>query len=198
MAPRECIETSASLSQDAAIVMALARMAMPRAASAREEAERWLRLLRMHGEAGAALQSLGVGEAPLEADSSERAGAPSEPAGRDVQASLELVCVRAHELARAGGGSTVGTVHVLFAVLSVYGSDFDREIYRRGSSRDELFARLARDGDPRASGQPPGEEERSGGPASPPGRERRPAKYSAPETSVSASAAYTRIRTHQA
>ena len=151
-----------------------------------------------HGEAGAALQSLGVGEAPLEAGGTIEWGPSPRPPVATMQARLDRVCVEVRELARVGEGSAVGTVHILFAVLSIYGSDFDRELYRRGSSRDELFARLARDGDPRASGQPPGEEERSGGPASPPGRERRPVKYSAPETSVSASAAYTRTRTHQA
>ena len=54
------------LSQDAAIVLALADTAVPFAFSPEDEAERWVRVLRMHGWVGAALQSLGVGEAPLE------------------------------------------------------------------------------------------------------------------------------------
>jgi hypothetical protein len=37
----------------------------------------------------------------------------------------------------------VGTVHVLFGVLAIYGPTFDRELYRRGASREELFERLA-------------------------------------------------------
>jgi hypothetical protein len=152
VAPPDCTDTSARLSQDAAIVLALARMAMSFAACEREEAERWLRLLRMHGEAGAALQSLGVGEAPLEASSTQCAVAVSESEGRDVEARLDLVCGRAHELARVGGASAVGTVHVLVAVMSIYGADFYRELYRRGASREELFARLARDDALRASG----------------------------------------------
>ena len=46
-------------------MLALAGGAMPFADSAEDEAERWLRVLRLHGDVGAALQALGVGEAPL-------------------------------------------------------------------------------------------------------------------------------------
>ena len=53
------------LSQDAALVVALAGTAMPFAHSAEDEAERWLRALRLHGQVGSALQALGVGESPL-------------------------------------------------------------------------------------------------------------------------------------
>jgi hypothetical protein len=56
----------AGISQDAAIVLALADTAVPFAASLQDEAERWVRVMRMHGQVGAALQGLGVGEAPLE------------------------------------------------------------------------------------------------------------------------------------
>src|SRR3954471_4861952 len=53
------------LSQDAAIVLGLAGTAMSFAHSREDEAERWLRVLRMHGRVGEALQGLGVPEAPL-------------------------------------------------------------------------------------------------------------------------------------
>src|SRR5690606_24386934 len=53
------------LSQDAALVVALAGTAMPFAHSREDEAERWLRTLRLHGTVGATLQALGVGEASL-------------------------------------------------------------------------------------------------------------------------------------
>jgi len=146
------VDASTPLSQDAAIVLAVAQTAMSFAVSHREEAERWLRLLRMHGEVGAALQSLGVGEAPLEPPSTGAAVAVSKAGGRDVRGTLELVSLRAHEFAAANGSDTVGTVHILFGVLSVYGSAFDQELYRRGASRDELFGRLARDEALRATG----------------------------------------------
>src|SRR3954462_10361996 len=57
--------THIPLSQDAALVVALAGTAIPFAHSAEDEAERWLRVLRLHGQVGVALQGLGVGEAPL-------------------------------------------------------------------------------------------------------------------------------------
>ena len=129
------------LSQDAAIVLALARTAVPFARTYEEEAERWLRVLRMHGQVGCALQALGVGEAPLEAPAD---GPP--PARRLLALRLtdmvEQVTSRAFFFARRRGARAVGTVDVLFAVLYLYDRAFDRELYRRGASREELLARL--------------------------------------------------------
>jgi hypothetical protein len=145
MSPSDA-DTAPQFSQDAAIVFALARTAMPFAGSFHEQAERWLRLLRAHGEVGATLQALGVGEAPLDPASDEhaveacRGGGPHNSAGV-----VELVCMRGFEFARSTGADTVGTVHILFAVLSVYGAAFDHELYRRGVSRDEIFERLSRE-----------------------------------------------------
>ena len=132
--------SSLELSQDAAVVLALARTAVPFASSAQEEAERWLRVLRMHGQVGCALQALGVGEAPLEAAaeaplSERRNRTPFRDPIEDAQA-------RAFAFARRRGARAVSTVDVLFAVLYLYGPAFDRELYRRGASRDELLARL--------------------------------------------------------
>ncbi len=56
-----------TLSEDATVVLALASTSLPFAATRAEEGERWLRVLRMHGQVGAALQGLGVGEASLAA-----------------------------------------------------------------------------------------------------------------------------------
>ena len=53
------------LSQDAALVVTLAGTAMAFSHSAEDQAERWLRAMRLHGQVGNALQALGVGEAPL-------------------------------------------------------------------------------------------------------------------------------------
>jgi hypothetical protein len=52
-------------STDAAMALGLAATAMPFAASRRAEALRWLRILRLQGEAARVLCALGVGETPL-------------------------------------------------------------------------------------------------------------------------------------
>jgi hypothetical protein len=128
------------LSQDAALVVALAGTAMPFAHSAEDEAERWLRAMRLHGQVGAALQSLGVGEAPLMTGSeSERGGPGTPPMGADV---LDEVTRRASGFAALRDADTVGTADLLFAVFDVYGSLFERVLYLRGTSREELVEQL--------------------------------------------------------
>ena len=129
------------LSQDAALVVALAGTAIPFAHSAEDEAERWLRAMRLHGQVGSILQALGVGEAPLmtgsEHEHSEGQGTPKM--GPDV---LEHVTERAAQFAVAREAENVGTPDILFAVLDVYDKLFDRALYLRGTSRDELVERL--------------------------------------------------------
>jgi hypothetical protein len=127
------------LSQDAAIVLGLAGTAMTFAHSREDEAERWLRVLRMHGRVGEALQGLGVPEAPLMTHS-RPAPAPSAapPAGDPVDA----ICRRAVRMANARAADRVGTLDVLFAVLATYGQAFDRALYIRGTSREELLERI--------------------------------------------------------
>ena len=129
------------LSQDAALVVALAGTAMPFAHSAEDEAERWLRALRLHGEVGTSLQALGVGEAPLMTGSEAEAGGPgTPPLGAEV---LDEVTRLADQFAAAREAETVGTADLLFGVFEVYGKLFDRVLYMRGTSRDELSERLA-------------------------------------------------------
>jgi hypothetical protein len=114
---------------------------MPFAHSSEDEAERWLRALRLHGQVGAALQALGVGEAPLmTGSSSDEDGPGTPPMGADV---LDEVTKRAGQFADARHVDAVGTPDLLFAVLAVYGKLFDRVLYMRGTSRDELAERLA-------------------------------------------------------
>ena len=129
------------LSQDAALVVALAGTAIPFAHSAEDEAERWLRAMRLHGQVGSMLQALGVGEAPLmtssEHEHSEGHGTPN--LGPDV---LDDVTERAAQFATAREAETVGTPDILFAVLDVYDKLFDRALYMRGTSREELVERL--------------------------------------------------------
>jgi hypothetical protein len=132
------------LSQDAALVVALAGTAMPFAHSAEDEAERWLRALRLQGQVGVALQGLGVGESPLMTGSDHEPDGPgTPPLGADV---LDEVTRRAGEFAAGRQAATIGTADLLFAVLDVYGKLFDRVLYLRGTSRDELVERLSGEG----------------------------------------------------
>ena len=135
-------ERQLGLSQDAAIVLALADTAVPFAHSPEDEAERWVRVLRLHGWVGAALQSLGVGEAPLETTAQPISLLRRRAPGDDI---VEMVTRQAHTFAVARSAGAVCTVDVLFALFAVYGKTFDRALYVRGTSREELIERLPAD-----------------------------------------------------
>ena len=147
------METSHTpLSQDAALVIALAGTAIPFAHSAEDEAERWLRAMRLQGEVGKLLQALGVGEAPLMTgpEPSGESHGESPPLG---EAGLERVTGAAERIAAGRDAESVSTADLLLAVLEVYGQLFDRALYVRGTSREELVEHL---GDPhpaRSSGR---------------------------------------------
>jgi hypothetical protein len=138
----EASENTPPLSQDAALVLALAGIAVPFSSSPRDEAEHWLRILRVHGQVGATLQALGVGELPLVNGSDPRAERVTgpQPLGDEV---VSVVSDRATSYALEHEAPSVGTVHVLFAVLEVYDRLFDRALYVRGTSREELLDLLA-------------------------------------------------------
>jgi hypothetical protein len=135
------MDDKVGLSQDAAIVLALAETAIPFAVSREDEAERWVRLLRLHGQVGLALQALGVGEAPLSTMAQPHAVRVlrSRPLGEDPVADVTLA---ARRLAAKRGARAAATVDVLFAVIGVYGRTFDRALYIRGTSIEELIERL--------------------------------------------------------
>ena len=130
------------LSQDAALVVALAGTAIPFAHSAEDEAERWLRALRLHGQVGNCLQALGVGESPLMTGSEppDTDAGGTDPLGPDV---VERVARKAQDFAAGRDGDAVCTADLLFAVMDCYGKLFDRALYLRGTSRDELVERLS-------------------------------------------------------
>lgn len=132
------------LSQDAALVAALAGTAMAFAHSSEDQAERWLRALRLHGHVGSALQALGVGEAPLMTRAEPPAPSPAAPSG-DV---AQRVVGRAGELAHERDVPCVGTIDLLFALFEIYGGLIDRALYLRGASHKELVERLATMGAP--------------------------------------------------
>jgi hypothetical protein len=123
---------------DVALILGMASTALPFAGTREEEAERWLRILRLHGEAGATLQSLGVSEGPLE----EHAQATSTPASRGGESAFADVGARATELAGDRGAQSVQSRDVLVAVMDVYGDDFDRVLRVHGTDRAEVLDRL--------------------------------------------------------
>jgi hypothetical protein len=123
---------------DAALVLGMASTAIPFAHSREAEAERWLRILRLHGEAGATLQSLGVSEAPLEEFEESEDDAPAA-ASDDVVARVgEAAAVSAS----GRGAACFGTNDVLVAVIDVYGSDFNHVLRAHGTDRDEVLGRI--------------------------------------------------------
>jgi hypothetical protein len=127
---------------DTAMVLGIASTALPFARSPEAEAERWLRILRMHGEAGTALQSLGVSEAPLEAAALRDAGADALADVGERRDVIEMVSEKAARVARFRGAESVGAGDVLVAVMEVYGGDFDRVLRIHGTDRDEVLERL--------------------------------------------------------
>jgi hypothetical protein len=130
-----------TLAPDAAIVLGIASTAMPFARTPKEAAERWLRVLRLNGEAGVALQALGVSEGPLqepgEKNDREQAGA----AGDDRDA-VSQVTEHAVQIARERGATGVTTTHLLIAVMRVYGADFDHVLRAHGTDRDAVLEQL--------------------------------------------------------
>jgi hypothetical protein len=130
------------IAPDATIVLGLASTATPFARTSEEEAERWLRILRLSGEVGAALQALGVSEAPLQpvvGNSACEHGDADPVEERDV-----VLCVTelAVAIARKRDASEVSTTDVLMAVMRVYGADFDRVLRAHGVDYDEIIERL--------------------------------------------------------
>jgi hypothetical protein len=129
------------LAPDAAIVLGIASTAMPFARTPHDEVERWLRVLRLHGQVGIALQALGVSEAALLAgEPGADVAAPTDAAAtRDVVALVTEHAVRIADERRA---RALSTRDILIAVMHVYGEDFDRVLQVHGTDRDEVLARL--------------------------------------------------------
>jgi hypothetical protein len=135
------VSATAPLAPDAAMALGLASTALPFARTPADEVERWLRVLRLHGEVGIALQALGVSEVPLtDADNAERR-APGEDGVEDRDA-VALVTERALRVAWERRARALATTDVLVAVMDVYGEDFDQVLQAHGTDRSELLARL--------------------------------------------------------
>ena len=123
---------------DAALVLGMASTAIPFARSRDEEAERWLRILRLYGEAGAALQALGVSEGPLEV----AAAGDGESAAPDAGDVVTRVGDAAAAAAARKHEQCFTTVDVLEAVIDVYGHDFNQVLRAHGTDRQEVLERL--------------------------------------------------------
>lgn len=131
------------LAPDAAIALGIASTAMPFARTPEAEVERWLRVLRLHGQVGIALQAIGVSEVPLPAreDGHER---DTDHAGgghcdRDAVARVTEQAVRIADERRS---RALATTDILMAVMEVYGEDFDRVLRVHGTDRQEVLERL--------------------------------------------------------
>jgi hypothetical protein len=154
------VSAAPALAPDAAMVLGIASTAMPFARTPEDEVERWLRLLRSHGQVGIELQALGVSEVPLDVSevpldvsevpldvgdgspgahpqSSVASGGPRDPVG--------LVSEHALRIAGERDAQTLATIDVLLAVMQVYGEDFDRVLHVHGVEREQLLARLCAD-----------------------------------------------------
>jgi anti-sigma B factor antagonist len=125
----------APLSDDAAVVLAIAATALPFARSAQAQVQRWLRALRQHGDARVVLTALGITDESLDAVSdSELETAPSagpEP-DRDL---VTTVTEEASRIAVKRGATAIHTIDVLGAVEAVYGPDFEAVAVPRGDPR---------------------------------------------------------------
>ena len=127
------------LSQDAAIALGLAGTSVLHARDEHDAAERWVRVLRLYGVVGTAMQALGVGEAPIDTAAAE----PELRHKPDKVPGADDVTERARDMALHRGAPAVGTIDILFACFDLYGAAFDRALYVRGTSRDELLERIA-------------------------------------------------------
>jgi anti-sigma B factor antagonist len=138
-----------TLSSDSAMVLGLASTALPFADNRVEEAERWLRVLRLHGEAGRALTALGLSEAPL--DNAAPPASEPQTGGESDSDRIAAVVERGKRAAAERGSTTVGTADLLRGVMAVYGADFDWVLRARGSDPAEVMQQLNKSSVPSAS-----------------------------------------------
>jgi ATP-dependent Clp protease ATP-binding subunit ClpA len=141
------MSTAPTLAPDAAMVLGIAATAIPFARTPEDEAERWLRLLRLHGEVGAVLQAIGVSEDSIR-DHAERIDrTQAQPVDGEADAEncdvIARVGERAARIAHARGVGGIGTTDLLMAVLEVYGNVFERALRAHGTDVEEVLERLS-------------------------------------------------------
>jgi anti-sigma B factor antagonist len=125
------------LCPDAAIVLGLAAAALPFAESSADELRRWVRILSDHGEAGRALQRVGLTDTSI---ATSALPGHARPDGAHAHAhSAARVEALAVAIATDREAATVSTVDLLLAVMSLYGDAFDQELHAHGTSSVELI-----------------------------------------------------------
>lgn len=130
------------LSEDATLAAGLVGTALAFSRCAEDEAERWLRTLRLHGQVGAVLQAIGVGEATLD-------GEPDDPCDRPEttpplgDAATERAVRAAERHAADRGAEAVDTADLLLGLLDVYGAVMEATLSAHGTTRAEVVERIA-------------------------------------------------------
>lgn len=134
------------------MALGIAATAMPFTRTRQAAVEHWLRVLRLHGQAGAALRSLGVGEERVQpaAAAAAAAAARIEPGAQDKRTvdggdPVSAVAERARRIARRRSEAAITTADLLLAVIDLYGNDCDRVLRLHGTDRAELLQRLGRE-----------------------------------------------------
>ena len=136
------MSSAPTLAPDAAMVLGIASTALPFARTPDAEAERWLRVLRLHGRVGVALQALGVSEVSLMPEGGEAAGGAQASREPERQDAVTRIAEDAAGIASRRGDPGVATTDLLIAVMRVYGPAFDRVLRAHGTDRTEVLARL--------------------------------------------------------
>lgn len=140
--------TQPSLCPDAAIVLGLAATALPFAESSADELRRWMRILSAYGEAGRALQRVGLTDTDGAIELAVGPVGSAADAPRVPADSVTRVRKAAAAIAADREAATVSTVDLLLAVMLVYGDAFDHELHVHGTSSVELIECLGSSPDP--------------------------------------------------
>ena len=134
------MRATVAFASDAAMVLGIASTAMPFTRTPEDEAERWLRVLRLSSDVGAALQVLGVSEGRPVGDPEEGGDrAYASASGAATHDAVEQVTEQAARIARERDSAEIGTTDVLMAVMCVYGAEFDRVLRAHDVDPDDLI-----------------------------------------------------------
>jgi anti-sigma B factor antagonist len=140
--------TQPSLCPDAEMVLGLAATALPFAESSADELRRWVRILSAYGEAGRALQRVGLNDTDGAIELAVGPAGASADEPRVPADSVTRVRKAAAAIAADREAPVVSTVDLLLAVMLVYGDAFDHELHAHGTSSIELIECLGTSPEP--------------------------------------------------